>query len=672
MKDYGFIRTAAAVPVVRVADVEANVKGICGMIDRACSEEVSLVVFPELCVTGYSCGDLFGQNLLVDRAEEGVRAIAAHCAGKKITVVAGAPVRHRSALYNCAIVISGESGICGIVPKSYIPSYNEFYETRWFASGAGMAPAGMDYAGGHCVISPEQIFHIGRFGFCIEICEDLWTPVPPSSFRCLQGAEITVNLSASNEILGKHVYRRQLVSQQSARTISGYVYCSAGFGESTQDLVYAGAAMIYENGTLLAKGERFGMEPSMTVADIDCEKLRTLRQKTGTYSCIMPDGKPAGNLACIHVRAGEPADTDFSKSLCREIHPHPFVPGGEETGKRCREIISTQVLALATRLSHIGSRTAVIGISGGLDSSLALLVCVLAADRLGWSRDRIVGVTMPGYGTTERTRSNAEDLMDVLGVTSRKIPITAACDRHFADIGHDGSVHDSTYENAQARERTQILMDIANQTGGIVVGTGDLSELALGWATYNGDHMSMYGVNAGIPKTLVRHLVRWAAENSFADEKAGGCARSAKDILMDIIDTPISPELLPADGDGRISQVTEDLVGPYELHDFFLYHFFRFGFSPEKILFLAEKAFSGASLTTEPDGMTVHYDRKTIAKWLRVFIRRFFTQQFKRSCLPDGPKIGSVSLSPRGDWRMPSDAWADSFLDNLESAAGME
>ena len=532
----------------------------------------------------------------------------------------------------------------------------------------------IDYAGYHCTLAPDQIFHIGEHTFCVEICEDLWTPLPPSTLHCLNGAEIVLNLSASNELIGKHVYRKQLVSQQSARTISGYVYCSAGFGESTQDLVYAGATLIYENGIMLAKGERFRTGSTLTTADIDCGKLQTLRQKTGTWSATLPDGSAAGNLPYIHIETGDTARTDFNAKFYREVHPHPFVPGGEETDTRCREIISTQVLGLATRLDHIGCRTAVVGISGGLDSSLALLVTVLAADRLGWKRERIIGVTMPGYGTTDRTRSNAEDLMDVLGVTSRKISITAACDRHFIDIGHDRSIHDTTYENSQARERTQILMDVANQTGGIVIGTGDLSELALGWATYNGDHMSMYGVNASIPKTLVRHLVRWAAENHFADMEASdgngrmtGTRRSAKDILLDIIDTPISPELLPADDQGRISQVTEDLVGPYELHDFFLYYFFRFGFSPEKILFLACKAFcsNGASKAGTGED-TGHYDRETIAGWLNVFIRRFFSQQFKRSCLPDGPKVGSVSLSPRGDWRMPSDAKPDIFLSDLD------
>lgn len=675
MKDFGFIRAAAAVPRTRVADIDSNVREICRLIDDACEEYASLVVFPELCVTGYSCADLFGNELLAGRAEAGIADIARHCSGRNVTVAVGAPVRHNSRLYNCAVIISGSGGVCGIVPKSYLPAYNEFYETRWFAPGAGIPHTEIDYAGYHCTLAPDQIFHIGEHTFCVEICEDLWTPLPPSTLHCLNGAEIVLNLSASNELIGKHVYRKQLVSQQSARTISGYVYCSAGFGESTQDLVYAGATLIYENGIMLAKGERFRTGSSLTTADIDCGKLQTLRQKTGTWSATLPDGSAAGNLPYIHIKTGDTARTDFNAKFYREVHPHPFVPGGEETDTRCREIISTQVLGLATRLDHIGCRTAVVGISGGLDSSLALLVTVLAADRLGWKRERIIGVTMPGYGTTDRTRSNAEDLMDVLGVTSRKISITAACDRHFIDIGHDRSIHDTTYENSQARERTQILMDVANQTGGIVIGTGDLSELALGWATYNGDHMSMYGVNASIPKTLVRHLVRWAAENHFADMEASdgngrmtGTRRSAKDILLDIIDTPISPELLPADDQGRISQVTEDLVGPYELHDFFLYYFFRFGFSPEKILFLACKAFcsdEGASKVGTGED-TGHYDRETIAGWLNVFIRRFFSQQFKRSCLPDGPKVGSVSLSPRGDWRMPSDAKPDIFLSDLD------
>ncbi len=643
--NYGFIRAAAAMPVVKVADTQANTKAICELVTKAEKEEVSLLVFPELCITGYTCGDLFGHELLIREAEKGIEKIMEHSRGKALTIVVGSPVRLRDRLYNCAVVIrSGK--VCGIVPKIWLPDYNEFYESRWFASGKDFLGDNSFYCSRFkCNVTPNQIFSIGETSFCVEICEDLWTPVPPSSYHSIAGAQITVNLSASNEVLGKHSYRRNLVSQQSARTVSGYVYCSSGYGESTQDLVYAGSSMICENGTILCENERFLMEDSMTMADIDYERLSVLRRKSNTFGAVNPDG--TGNFAGSYktVETGDLFRTDFSKAFHRHIDRMPFVPGGQETMERCREIISIQVTALASRLAHINCSSAVIGISGGLDSTLALLVTVLAFDRLGWSRDSIIGITMPGYGTTDRTRSNAEDLMDALGTTSRKISITAACDRHFQDIGHDKTGHDVTYENSQARERTQILMDIANQTGGIVVGTGDLSELALGWATYNGDHMSMYAVNSGIPKTLVRHLVKWAADNRFdagTDQNRHG--RSTKEILSDIIDTPISPELLPADENGQIAQITEDLVGPYELHDFFLYHFFRFGCSPEKIMFLAQKAFAGA------------YDRDTIKKWLKTFIRRFFSQQFKRSCMPDGPKVGSVTLSPRGDWRMPSDA----------------
>ncbi len=655
--DYGFVRAAAATPVVRLADPAANTKAILGLIDRACSEQASLVVFPELCITGYTCGDLFAQERLLEEAERGVARIVEYSRSKEITIVVGTPLRHNFRLYNCAAVIRG-GRLCGLVPKSALPSYGEFYETRWFASGMGLDEE-ISYAGCTCRISPNLIFALGKWTFCCEICEDLWIPVPPSSLHNLNGALLTVNLSASNEIIGKQAYRRELVGQQSARTIGGYIYCSAGYGESTQDIVFAGSSMIYENGTELCENERFLMEESMIIADIDCEKLTNLRQKSNTWD--VPAGMTCANGVCgqagaagagiyHRIPAGELAATDFGKKLYRRVDPHPFVPGGIETDRRCVEIISTQVLGLATRLAHINCKTAVIGISGGLDSALALLVTVLAFDRLGWERSRIIGVTMPGYGTTDRTRTNAEELMETLGVTTRKISITAACDRHFEDIGHDSSVHDITYENSQARERTQLLMDIANQTGGIVIGTGDLSELALGWATYNGDHMSMYGVNCSIPKTLVRHLIRWAAENHF-QEKNTGSGRTVRDILMDIIDTPISPELLPADADGKIAQKSEDTVGPYELHDFFLYNFLRFGYSPEKIMFLALKAFKDT------------YDAETIEKWLRTFIRRFFGQQFKRSCLPDGPKVGSIALSPRGDWRMPSDAKSDAFLD---------
>ncbi|MCD8313551.1 MAG: NAD(+) synthase [Bacteroidales bacterium] len=685
MENFGFLRVAAATPVVKLADPASNTKKIIELTQKAMDAGVSLVAFPELSLTGYTCGDLFGQKELLDAAEAGVAEIMDFSAGKKIVIVVGVPVAHRGCLYNCAAVIS-DGLLRGLVPKTAIPNYSEFYETRWFTGGAQVDDARL-YAGCACEISPNLLCEIGSWTFCCEVCEDLWTAVPPSSYHCLNGALLTVNLSASNEIIGKQEYRRELVAQQSARAMCGYIYCSAGFGESTQDLVFGGSSMIYEYGTKLCENERFQMRDSMIIADIDCEKLLTLRQKSNTWAAsasalpddlkqlsLVPTGAPEGfdfdpsdldmDLKAqidnqlektFGVKFEDDGSTDFNKKLYRRVDPHPFVPGGKEQDRRCTEILSIQVLGLATRLSAIGCRTAVIGISGGLDSSLALLVTVLAADRCGWSRDRIIGVTMPGYGTTGRTRTNSEELMEALGITSRKISITAACDQHFKDIGHDPKVHDITYENSQARERTQILMDIANQTGGIVIGTGDLSELALGWATYNGDHMSMYGVNSSIPKTLVRHLIKWAADNHFNGQNTAS-GRSIHEILMDIIDTPISPELLPADKDGKIAQKSEDTVGPYELHDFFLYYFFRFGFSPKKILFLACKAFGA-------DTASPVYDRDTIAHWLKVFLRRFFAQQFKRSCLPDGPKVGSVSLSPRGDWRMPTDAKPGAFLD---------
>ena len=671
MKNYGFIRTAAAVPAVRIADVEHNVAEICRLAGEAFEKEVSLVVFPELSVTGYSCADLFGQSLLVKAAEEGVKKIMEFSRGKALTIIAGAPVAYRSRLYDCAVVIRN-GNVKGIVPKTYISSE----ESRWFASGSDFLAAevrndgslldnGKDcvregycgvirYAGQRCNISPNLLMGIGRCTFAIEIGDDLWAPVPPSSFHALQGAQIIVNLSADREILMREQYRSSLIGQHSAKTISGYVYASAGFGESTRDNVYAGAAYIWENGYSLAENERFQTVSSMIIADIDIEKIENLRRGTAGFKTVSPEGTDAASYYRLYDRRslGDAAETDFEKKLCRHIEPHPFVPA-EDLDYRCREIIEIQVAGLIRRLSHINCRTGVIGISGGLDSTLALIVAVLAFDRLGWSRDRLVTVTMPGFGTTSRTKNNATDLMEALGTIMREIPIGAACEQHFKDISHDPSVRDATYENSQTRERTQILMDIANQTGGIVIGTGDLSELALGWCTYNGDHMSMYGVNAGVPKTLVRSLVKWAAENRFEGmtEKEG---RSIKEILLDIVDTPISPELLPANENDEIQQVTEDLVGPYELHDFFIYNFIRCGYSPDKIAFLAGKAFEG------------QYDNGTILKWLKTFIRRFFSQQFKRSCMPDGPKVGSVGLSPRGDWDMPSDAWSKMFASDLE------
>ncbi len=677
MKSFGFIRVAAASPRVKVSDIQYNTSEIIRLIDEADKEQAALIVFPELSVTGYTCGDLFGSNLLIERAEEAVAAVRDHLRGREITVVLGAPVRYNDKLYNCAVVMRNGQ-IKGIVPKIYLPTYNEFYESRWFSTGADFLSgnvhnegrftdngkdfvregfcAEITFAGRRCNISPNILFSIGKATFAIEICEDLWTPLPPSSFHSVAGAQLIVNLSASNEVLLKHTYRKNLVCEQSAHTLSGYIYCSSNYGESTQDLVYAGSSLIYENGTLMAEAKRFTMDSTMILADLDVEKLTVLRQKQSSFFYVTPDGTRASTYAQMYSRVyvGNLPATDFEKRFYRYIEPHPFVPAGapEEIKARSEEIISIQTLGLATRLDHLSAKTAVIGISGGLDSTLALLITVLAFDKLGWDRSRIIGVTMPGLGTSKRTRSNADDLMEALGITSKEISVVPAVNQHFKDIGHDPAVMDTTYENAQARERTQILMDLSNQTGGIVVGTGDLSELALGWCTYNGDHMSMYGVNASVPKTLVRYLCSWIGETLFTGEERKG-DRTVGDIIADIVATPISPELTPADENGEIAQLTENLVGPYELNDFFLYHFFRFGCEPKKILFLAEKAFGN------------QYDKETLRKWAYNFFKRFIGQQFKRSCLPDGPKVGSVSLSPRGDWRMPSDAKWALFLNEL-------
>ena len=680
MNDFGFIRVAAASPVVHLADPSANAEAICSIISEAEKRGVSLLVFPELAVTGYGCADLFGTELLVSGAEKAVGRIRQATRGCSVTVVVGTPVRYHDKLYNCAAVIR-DGHVKGLVPKIYLPTYNEFYEARWFSSGTDFLSGNVhnegrflddgrdfvregfcaetEFCGGRCNISPNLLFEIGRATFAIEICEDLWTPLPPSSFHCVAGAQIIVNLSASNEVLLKHNYRKSLVCEQSAHTLSGYIYCSSGYGESTQDLVYAGSSLIYENGTLMAEAARFGMQDGIIIADLDVEKLSVMRQKQSSFRYVTPDGTSASTYAQLYSRLslGPAAKTDFEAEFHRWIEPHPFVPSNDPVpiGDRCCEVLSIQTLGLATRLSHIRAKTAVIGISGGLDSTLALIVTAMAFDKLGWDRSGIIGITMPGQGTSGRTLRNALDLMRSLGISIREISVVPAVEQHFKDIGHDPSVKDTTYENAQARERTQILMDVSNSTGGMVVGTGDLSELALGWCTYNGDHMSMYGVNSSVPKTLVKALCRWAGENVFAEVKAEGAERTAGEILADITATPISPELVPAGENGEIVQLTEDLVGPYELHDFFLYHFFRFGCTPSKIYFLARKAFAGV------------WDEGTILKWLKVFFSRFFSQQFKRSCLPDGPKVGSVALSPRGDWRMPSDASRKMYLDDLES-----
>ena len=643
MNNYGFIRTAAAVPAIRLADTKANTTEICRLIEEAAANEVSLLAFPELSITGATCGDLYAQEMLLKGAEDGVRQILEFSQGKQICIIVGAPVRCSGRIYNCAVVIK-DGELVGMVPKTYGNDGTAFCsESRH--SDVPYANE-IRYAGQYCLLSSAQLFDTGDVTFAVEVGEDLWSPVAPSANHSLAGAQIIVNLSACPEILFKDRYRNELLSQHSARTHSAYIYASAGFGESTTDSVYAGAASIWENGECLAENERFSCKSSLIIADVDIEKLSNLRSKDQVYNRC-----PVDNSRYIRTDIGPYIDSDIEKALYRHVEAHPFAPEGE-LDYRCSEILSIQAMGLVSRLKHINCNSAVIGISGGLDSTLALLVAAIAFDKLGWSRERIIGVTMPGYGTTARTKNNATDLMEALGITSREISIVAACDQHFQDLGHDKNVHDVTFENSQARERTQILMDVANQTRGLVIGTGDLSELALGWATYNGDHMSMYGVNGSIPKTLVRSLVQWVATNKFEGETASD-GRTVREILIDIADTPISPELLPANEQGEIQQVTEDLVGPYELHDFFIYNFLRNGYTPEKIFFLARKALGSS------------YDDETIKKWLKTFMRRFFNQQFKRSCLPDGPAVGSVSLSPRGAWNMPSDAYSSLFQDNL-------
>ena len=633
MNNYGFIRVAAAVPAIKVADTRHNTEEICRMTSEIFDRKVSLVVFPELSLTGSTCGDLFGNSVLLDQAEKGIREIIEVSRGKATTIVVGVPVRHLGRIYNCSAVIrNGE--LKGLVPKINAQTGGfPFASGADFLSAAGQA----GYAGQKCLISPDQLFEFSGCTFAVEIGEDICSPVPHSAFLALAGAQIIAHPAADCEVILRDERRRQTLLEQSSKCICGYIHAGAGFGESTQDLVFAGAAGIYEAGQALEENERFQMDSSLTLADIDIERINNDRSRSTSFRSAHPVG---GQY--VTVPLGNLCNTDFEDEFYRFVEPHPFTPFGD-LDDRCREAVDIQVSGLARRLSHIGCKTAVIGISGGLDSTLALLVTALTFDRLGWDRSRILGITMPGYGTTSRTKNNASELMDALGITSREISIAAACDQHFADIQQDPAVHDAAYENSQARERTQILMDVANQTEGIVIGTGDLSELALGWATYNGDHMSMYGLNADIPKTMVRKIVQWAAENRFY---------KVKSILMDIVDTPISPELLPGTESGEIKQVTEDLVGPYELHDFFLYHFMRHGYAPEKIFFLARKALPA-------------YEDETIRKWLRTFVRRFFSQQFKRSCLPDGPKIGSVALSPRGGWAMPSDACSSAFMESL-------
>lgn len=636
--EYGFLRVASVVPQVNVADCEQNVSNIIADCHKACADGAKIVVLPELCVTAYTCGDLFAQSCLLDAAENGVIAIVEATKELDTVIVVGAPLRKGVRLYNCAVVIT-RGDVVGVVPKTFIPNYKEFYEKRWFASSIQNTENTISVGHMKVPFGSDLIFSQGNVKIAIEICEDLWTTIPPSSFAALGGANVILNLSASNEYLGKHDYLMSLIKSQSARCMAAYVYASAGYGESTTDLVFAGNAVIAENGSILKSSERFALSGVMSVADIDVEHLMNERRAMTSFAdCAALNAREYREIELDGVDLMKRGDD----TLLRPIAKYPFVPCGDSSlNERCEEIVNIQVEGLVRRLAVTGIKNVVVGVSGGLDSTLALLICYRAFLKMGLDVRGIWGITMPGFGTTDRTYTNALSLMTELGISQKEISIKDAVLQHFKDIEHDVNVHDVTYENGQARERTQILMDYANRCNGLVVGTGDLSELALGWATYNGDHMSMYGVNAGVPKTLVKYLVRWFALN-FDDNK--------KEILLDIVDTPISPELVPADEQGNIKQKTEDLVGPYELHDFFIYHVLRYGYSPKKVYYLARNAFAE------------EYDEDVIKKWLRTFYRRFFQQQFKRSCLPDGPKVGSVSLSPRGDWRMPSDATAKLWL----------
>ncbi len=640
---YGYARVAAAAPELRVADCTFNQTKIIECIKEAAAQSVEFLVFPELCITGYSCGDLFRQETLLEGAQTALEAIVEATGDLTLVAMVGLPLSIKGRLYNCAAVI--QSGkILGIVPKTNLPSYNEFYETRWFTEaqhlevkelrvGSDLVPVGNDLI--FVAEGKEQL------AFGVEICEDVWAPIPPSSYLAQAGAQLLFNLSASNELVGKADYRRSLIVNQAGRCVAGYVYASANCGESSTDMVYGGHLMIAENGYMLKESDRFYFDNQWICADVDLDRLNYNRLIMGTFR----GGFGAMNYRAIPFTA--PKNDTFEGELMRYIDKHPFVPGNNLVrDERCHEILSIQTSGLAKRFRHTGLKKAVIGISGGLDSTLALIVTVRAMEKLGLPPENVIAITMPGFGTTGRTYDNAVNLIKHLGASLKVVDIKAACLQHFEDIGHDREIHDVTYENVQARERTQILMDVANKIGALVIGTGDLSELALGWCTYNGDHMSMYGVNGSVPKTLVKYIIQW-----YADHEANEVIRG---ILYDIMDTPISPELLPPSQSGEIVQKTEDILGPYEVHDFFLYHMLRFGTGPEKLLFLASRAFSA------------EYSREQLKKWLVVFYKRFFSQQFKRSCLPDGPKVGTVSLSPRGDWRMPSDASVSLWLDMLE------
>lgn len=649
INDYGLIRLAASSPKLKVADCDFNTVEIERVIEQAMRESVQILCFPELCITSYSCGDLFFQKTLQQKALESLYKIFHYMeeVGSMIVIV-GLPLQINNSLYNVAAVVSGE-GILGFVPKTYIPNNHEYYEKRWFSSG-------LDLNGNSTYIDDSNvdsslvidinkvpiypngmIFRTSFARFAVEICEDLWMPNPPSSLLSTQGAELIFNLSASNELVGKNNYRKNLIQQQSGRCNAAYIYASAGWGESTTDMVFSGASFIAENGTILAESSRFSAESELIIADIDIEALRYERMQNVNFA--LNSSKQIEEINCY-------TDQIKTEKIYRDFNPHPFIPLSENKEDSFSEVFNIQIHGLAKRLLHTGIKKSTIGISGGLDSTLALLVTVKTFDLLGLPRKDICGITMPGFGTTDRTYTNALALMESLGVTSIDISIKDAVSQHFKDIDHDPNTHDLTYENSQARERTQVLMDYANKIGALVIGTGNMSELALGWATYNGDHMSMYAVNSSVPKTLVSSLVRWIADN-------WGDNGSTSMLLYDILDTPFSPELLPPDEDGKIAQKTEHFVGPYELHDFFLHRMLRYGDTPNRTHFFAEQAFKGK------------YSSETIIKWLKIFYTRFFANQFKRTCMPDGPKVGSVNLSPRSDWRMPSDASVNCWLTEL-------
>ncbi|MDR2520699.1 MAG: NAD(+) synthase [Bacteroidales bacterium OttesenSCG-928-I14] len=639
MENFGFLKIAVSIPQLKVADCNFNIQQIAKLVIEANNRKVKIVCFPELSISSYTCEDLFLQKALIEGTKEALLKLLDKTKKMPICFIVGTPVEYNSKLYNCAVICqNGE--IKGIVPKMYLPNYCEFYEKRWFEPYIDDEHTIITYANNTIPFGQNLLFSFGSgsIKFSTEICEDLWAVIPPSSSHAIAGAQLIFNLSASNELVGKQRYIKSLIAQQSARCHVAYAYSSSNYGESTSNLVYSGNAYIYENGKLLMEAKRFHLHEQLLICEIDIDLLNSERRKNTSFI-----GKSTSNKY-KHIIIKQNLSPNLSK-LERIINSAPFIPSSKKYNENCKEIFSIQIFGLAKRIIHTNAKSLIIGISGGLDSTLALLVCIKTIDKLNLSRKMIYGITMPGVGTSQKTYQNAWSLMKSLDINSKKIDITTACTQHFKDIGHDTDVYDVTYENAQARERTQILMDLANQLEGIVIGTSNMSELALGWTTYNGDHMSMYGINTGLPKTLISHLIKWVANTQSSEFN--------KIVLSNIINTPISPELLPTNNKKRITHLTEDIIGPYELHDFFMYHTLRYGFSPKKIYFLAKHAFFSI------------YTNNTILKWMKIFYKRFFESQFKRNCIPDGPKIGSIGLSPRSSWRMPSDAIATLWTEEI-------